>query len=528
MAVQQFIEAMFANGKTSIITFASSAKGVCLLTSDKDLLNKNAKFYSSGGTNTNAAINIALQQLVGVSGNKSIILMSDCDDNVSDDNLEKAQTNDIKIHAVALGQGANSFALKKYAKKTYGEFFIVKKADELKSIYYKLSAENQFNFGNLPDSDGDGVPDDIGISGVPMPSGKLVFLDPTNPDTDGDGLSDGDEVGKLSRNYAPSDVPDCAVTYKFSFDVTSDPTMVDSDEDGILDPFDDHPFDAIPPRVKEIIDFFDGAELFEIKYILDKMYVLIDDKGDLDSIETAIKIIKIFREYKGTSNPRGLIQRMLDEGVYGRDGWIAFWDTIFPQMSVPAVWLSEYELYSNGTSFADLTQTAYEQWSSSAKCAAIWLFGVSSDFGKALAEYGYSPEYTFSLQQEQTIRKYVEFSKQYVYANNYNKYGINPTQLKLSGTVENNAVKYLYKSEKTIQIGDGFITIHYVGESQRPFVKYGTSLIMNEIMEAGTPIPDPQGVPGVLRYGTEGIWELAINTNNNTVLHFNFTTSGGK
>lgn len=363
LAVQQFVEAMFANDKTSIITFASSAKEVCPLTSDKELLNKNAKFYSSGGTNANAAINIALQQLVGVHGNKSIILMSDGDVNVSDDNLEKAQTNDIKIHAVALGQGANSYALKNCAEKTYGEFFIVKTAVELKSIYDKLSAENQFNFGNLPDSDGDGVPDDIEISGVPMPSGKLVFLDPTNPDTDGDGLSDGDEVGKLSRNYAPSDVPDCAVTYKFSFDVTSDPTMVDSDKDGILDPFDDHPFDAIPPRVKEIIDFFDGAELFEIKYILDKMYVLIDDKDDLDSIETAIKIIKIFREYKGTSNPRGLIQRMLDEGVYGRDGWIAFWDTIFPQMSVSAVWLSEYELYSNGTSFADLTQTAYEQWS---------------------------------------------------------------------------------------------------------------------------------------------------------------------
>lgn len=110
LAVQQFVEAMFANDKTSIITFASSAKEVCPLTSDKELLNKNAKFYSSGGTNANAAINIALQQLVGVHGNKSIILMSDGDVNVSDDNLEKAQTNDIKIHTVALGQGANSYA----------------------------------------------------------------------------------------------------------------------------------------------------------------------------------------------------------------------------------------------------------------------------------------------------------------------------------------------------------------------------------------------------------------------------------
>ncbi len=235
LAVQQFVEAMFANDKTSIITFASSAKEVCPLTSDKELLNKNAKFYSSGGTNTNAAINIALQQLVGVSGNKSIILMSDGDVNVSNSNLEDAKSNNIKIHAVALGQGANSSALQKCAKETKGEFFIVKTAVELKSIYDKLSAENQFNFGDLPDSDGDGVPDDIEISGVPMPSGKLVFPDPTNPDTDGDGLSDGDEVGKLSRNYVPSDVPDCAVTYKFCFDVTSDPTLEDSDYDGIDD-----------------------------------------------------------------------------------------------------------------------------------------------------------------------------------------------------------------------------------------------------------------------------------------------------
>lgn len=235
LAVQQFVEAMFANDKTSIITFASSAKGVCPLTSDKDLLNKNAKFYSSGGTNANAAVSMALRQFVGVSGNKSIILMSDGDVNVSNSNLEDAKSNDIKIHAIALGQGANSSALQKCATETKGEFFIVKKADELKSIYDKLSADNQFNFGNLPDSDGDGVPDDIEISGVPMPGGKLVFLDPTNPDTDGDGLSDGDEVGKLSKNYAPSDVPDCAVTYKFSFDVTSDPTLIDSDGDGYDD-----------------------------------------------------------------------------------------------------------------------------------------------------------------------------------------------------------------------------------------------------------------------------------------------------
>lgn len=242
LAVKQFAEAMFVKDKTSIITFESSAREVCELTSDKELLKSKANFYSSGGTNANAAINIALQQLSDVSGNKSIILMSDGDINVSNSNLVKAHNNDIRIYAVALGEGANSTALKDCAEKTNGEFFIVKTADELETIYDKLSANNQLNFDYLSDTDGDGVPDDIEISGVPMPSGKLVFLDPTNPDTDNDGLSDGDEVGKMRRGfYVPSDVPDYAVTYKFSFDVTSDPTSVDSDEDGFDDECDPEP-----------------------------------------------------------------------------------------------------------------------------------------------------------------------------------------------------------------------------------------------------------------------------------------------
>ncbi len=56
-------------------------------------------------------------------------------------------------------------------------------------------------------------------------------------------------------------------------------------------------------------------------------------------------------------------------------------------------------------------------------------------------------------------------------------------------------------------------------------------MIMNEIMEAGTPIPDPQGVAGALRWnvtgslnGTEGVWELVVNIDTKTVLHFLFNS----
>lgn len=325
LAVQKFVKAMFANDKTSIITFASSAKEACPLTSDKELLNKNAKFYSNGGTNTNAAINIALRQLVGVSGNKSIILMSDGDVNVSDSNIEKAQKNDIKIHAVALGEGANSNTLKKCAEKTLGEFFIVKTSAELDSIYDRLSANNQLNFDYLSDTDGDGVPDDIEISGVPMPSGKLVFLDPTDPDTDDDGLSDGEEVGKLYR-VSPSAVPDQGALFKFSFDVTSDPTLVDGDKDGFEDSTDISPLKAVC-----FVDFdhykqFKYGEKTTFTIFVDQPYVgsrEVINPNDLNEFVghtyVGIDSGKNYKEYVGfwPLNDYGVSEAVTRKTVYG-------------------------------------------------------------------------------------------------------------------------------------------------------------------------------------------------------------------
>ncbi len=243
MAVQQFAHAMFDTDKTSIITFDYSAREICALTSDKNLLIKKAKFYSNGGTNANAAISIALAELKEAVGNKSIILMSDGDVNVSSSNIKIAKDNDIKIHTVALGAGADSDALAGYATETGGEFFIVKTSAGLEQIYDKLSANNQLNFDYFSDSDHDGVPDDIEISGVPMPNGTLVFLDPNDRDTDKDGLSDGDEVGKLYRDTSiPLSTPIQDMVFKFRFDVTSNPTKGDSDEDGIMDKYDPHKF----------------------------------------------------------------------------------------------------------------------------------------------------------------------------------------------------------------------------------------------------------------------------------------------
>lgn len=57
-------------------------------------------------------------------------------------------------------------------------------------MWRRISANNQLNSDCYSDTDHDGVP---------MPNGKLIFLDPNDRDTDKDGLSDGDEAGKMYK-----------------------------------------------------------------------------------------------------------------------------------------------------------------------------------------------------------------------------------------------------------------------------------------------------------------------------------------
>ena len=54
-------------------------------------------------------------------------------------------------------------------------------------------------------------------------------------------------------------------------------------------------------------------------------------------------------------------------------------------------------------------------------------------------------------------------------------------------------------------------------------------LTVDEIMVAKNPIPDPGNLPGGYRWdvpgyfrGKEGVWELVLCPENNTIYHFNF------
>lgn len=88
--------------------------------------------------------------------------------------------------------------------------------------------------------------------------------------------------------------------------------------------------------------------------------------------------------------------------------------------------------------------------------------------------------------------------------------GINAFDLKMSSTVEQH-ISDLAKD----------------GSLARPYANSG--LTIQNIMDAGTPVPDPGGVPGALRWdvpgalnGSSGTWELVVDPQTDTILHFLF------
>ncbi len=93
---------------------------------------------------------------------------------------------------------------------------------------------------------------------------------------------------------------------------------------------------------------------------------------------------------------------------------------------------------------------------------------------------------------------------------------INASDLKMSKTVQNHINDIVKKGP-------------YKGELARPYIdSNGTTLLIDEIMQAGTPVKDTVlknglrwDVQGTFR-GSTGTWELVVDTSTNTIVHFNF------
>ncbi|WP_271629720.1 VWA domain-containing protein [Caldicellulosiruptor sp. DIB 104C] len=224
IAAKSFVDALIQGDRAAVVDFDDFGYLLQPLTTDFQAV-KNAidRIDSWGGTNIAEGIRIANQQLISCSSEdriKVIILLTDGEGYYDNNLTTEAKNNGITIYTIGLGTSVDENLLRDIATQTGGMYFPVSSASQLPQVFKRIT-----EIVTEPiDTDEDGVPDSVEISGARTGLGTIVYSDPSNPDTDGDGILDGLEIGPLV----------CAAN-GYYYKATSNPKKWDSDNDGLSD-----------------------------------------------------------------------------------------------------------------------------------------------------------------------------------------------------------------------------------------------------------------------------------------------------
>lgn len=255
VAAKQFIDAFLPEDQGAVVDFDGSADILIHLTKSKDSI-KTAidTIDSSGITNIDAAINTGIDELISSyakeENQKIIILLTDGEGDYYSSTTQRAINNKIKIYTVGLGSDVDEVLLETIAAATDGIYYQIASSDDLLDAFKRVQ-DDTIGEGDTTDTDGDGLPDIVEITGFRVITGEIIKTDPYNYDTDGDGLSDGEEVGKLTfATFASTQIPFDSRPY---YNMISYPDKKDSDNDGYDDDIDIDPFVYNTPDEQEFI-----------------------------------------------------------------------------------------------------------------------------------------------------------------------------------------------------------------------------------------------------------------------------------
>ena len=95
----------------------------------------------------------------------------------------------------------------------------------------------------MKNSDGDTLPDIYETAGMIGPNGHVYYTNPQLPDSDGDNLNDAEEMGVICKYGEQPKLKQIeldlkgfdSTVYAEYFDIKSDPTVPDTDGDGLWD-----------------------------------------------------------------------------------------------------------------------------------------------------------------------------------------------------------------------------------------------------------------------------------------------------
>lgn len=265
-AINSLVEEKRSKDRGSVVSFSKKAEVLSNFTrSSKKIKESVSLIDPDGGTDVDKGLIKAIKQYTKASykdvGNKKfILLICDGDMEYNKDIVDLANTNQISIITVLIGDQGES-DLKKMSKETGGKFYSVEKAGSISDIIFKIQTKILGEI-DTTDTDGDGLYDVFETKGMLCQNGRVIKSNPREWDSDGDKISDFAEMGgaksfkngKLRKTmkvrlFLP---PEEVEVHYFAW--RSDPNKKDTDGDGYDDRCDKRP-KINDVKVYEIKDF---------------------------------------------------------------------------------------------------------------------------------------------------------------------------------------------------------------------------------------------------------------------------------
>ncbi len=405
LIVSNIVNSMSDSDIMSFLTYQNAGGMNTDFTSVKSALKWDPIYYSR---TANASYGIGLAAVIlndeAMGYNSKIIFITDSSVSVDSRFLKLAINNKIPIYFFCIGD-FNTAALIGYAQLTGGKVYSAKTAAEINQSCNEIGPKT---FVGETDTDGDGFTDIEEMSGLIVSSNcKIVNTDYMKADTDDDGLDDNEEVDvELTKVEVPGKQGNPS-TFKYYHHMNSDPSKADTDGDGLDDIEDFDPTKPLSNDERNIYDFFNNAEDYEIRYVLENPWI--QQLGTLKGIEC----VKICRKHLVDRDLKKIENEMITAGIMSNPKNGKPIDKIMQFLcghyGNPSTMLfSEYELYKNNMSFSQLIELSWNVWSNDMKMVAqIWLFNVSSLIQQGWAEWDYLPEYKLSLEQERSLKNVV-------------------------------------------------------------------------------------------------------------------------